>query len=400
MSGDLNGNAAFGAKNSPDSSKIAAAIKKWAAADTPCSCGCGDTVATCKCGKDCKCRKPGGSCYKAEKSAFFGQSPEQIREREYQQRLHAMYKKLQSQKGGELTEQDMAPLYEETMRHMAGEKEAAQPNSFMGGVTDWANNAIQTPMGQKALGGVASAYNSYMPQVGKKMVSHMMPSSTTEPFNDQSFQHGSFIGSQDTLHERTTTGPNGSNSTNNLSSQIQQYSPVQVTGTPLQQLGYGLSNNAMPAQTFQQGQNAFLDTKIDNDAITRSHLRATPGPDLDGNPVEDWTKRSMAGEKESAAQTFGRALAIKFAAKSPAWQREAGKNEEGGLNAKGRASYNKATGGNLKAPVTQKNPKGKARSRRASFCARMGGMKKKLTGEKTKNDPDSRINKALRKWNC
>ena len=172
MSGDLNGNAAFGAKNSPDSSKIAAAITKWAAADTPCSCGCGDTVATCKCGKDCKCRKPGGSCYKAE------------------------------------------------------------------------------------------------------------------------------------------------------------------------------------------------------------------------------------GEKESAAQTFGRALAIKFAAKSPAWQREAGKNEEGGLNAKGRASYNKATGGNLKAPVTQKNPKGKAKSRRASFCARMGGMKKKLTGEKTKNDPDSRINKALRKWNC
>lgn len=83
-----------------------------------------------------------------------------------------------------------------------------------------------------------------------------------------------------------------------------------------------------------------------------------------------------------------------------AWQRKAGKNSEGGLNAKGRASYNKATGGNLKAPVTSKKPKGKAKKRKASFCARMGGMKKKNTSKATANDPDSRINKSLRKWNC
>ena len=38
--------------------------------------------------------------------------------------------------------------------------------------------------------------------------------------------------------------------------------------------------------------------------------------------------------------------------------------------------------------------------RRASFCARMSGMKKKLTSKKTANDPDSRINKSLRAWNC
>ena len=57
-------------------------------------------------------------------------------------------------------------------------------------------------------------------------------------------------------------------------------------------------------------------------------------------------------------------------------------------------------GGTLKAPVTQKNPKGKAKSRRASFCARMCGMKKRLTSAKTANDPNSRINKSLRKWNC
>jgi len=70
------------------------------------------------------------------------------------------------------------------------------------------------------------------------------------------------------------------------------------------------------------------------------------------------------------------------------------KNPEGGLSEKGRNAYNKATGGNLKRP----QPEGG--SRRDSFCARMRGMKKKLTSEKTAKDPDSRINKSLRKWNC
>ena len=55
-------------------------------------------------------------------------------------------------------------------------------------------------------------------------------------------------------------------------------------------------------------------------------------------------------------------------AKSPAWQRKEGQNAKGGLNAKGRASYNASTGGDLKAPVKSgDNP------RRASFLARMGG---------------------------
>jgi|TARA_R110000824_G_scaffold113679_1_gene263520 hypothetical protein len=86
-------------------------------------------------------------------------------------------------------------------------------------------------------------------------------------------------------------------------------------------------------------------------------------------------------------------------AKSPAWTRKEGKNPKGGLNAKGRASYK---GGKLRPPVSrkqaQKSPKAKAR--RASFCARMTGMKKKMTGAKKRNDPNSRINKALRKWDC
>ena len=83
---------------------------------------------------------------------------------------------------------------------------------------------------------------------------------------------------------------------------------------------------------------------------------------------------------------------VKFMPKTAAWQRKEGKSESGGLNAKGRASYTKGT---LKAPSKKVgNP------RRASFCARMGGMKKKLTSAKTARDPNSRINKSLRAWNC
>lgn len=88
-------------------------------------------------------------------------------------------------------------------------------------------------------------------------------------------------------------------------------------------------------------------------------------------------------------------------AKSPAWTRKAGKNPEGGLNEAGRRSA-KAQGMNLKPPVSSEQAKKspKAASRRSSFCARMTGMKKKLTGSAAAADPNSRINKALRKWDC
>ena len=83
-------------------------------------------------------------------------------------------------------------------------------------------------------------------------------------------------------------------------------------------------------------------------------------------------------------------------AEGAAWTKKAGKNKEGGLNEKGRKSYERENpGSDLKAPSKKVgNP------RRASFCARMKGMKKKLTSKKTANDPDSRINKSLRAWNC
>jgi len=79
-----------------------------------------------------------------------------------------------------------------------------------------------------------------------------------------------------------------------------------------------------------------------------------------------------------------------------AWTRREGQNKKGGLNEKGRKSYERENpGSDLKAPSKKVgNP------RRASFCARMKGMKSKLTSKKTARDPNSRINKSLRAWNC
>jgi len=85
-----------------------------------------------------------------------------------------------------------------------------------------------------------------------------------------------------------------------------------------------------------------------------------------------------------------------FMSESAAWTNKEGKNKNGGLNEKGRKSYEAENpGSDLKAPSKKVgNP------RRKSFCARMKGMKSKLTSAKTARDPDSRINKSLRAWNC
>jgi Domain of unknown function (DUF6321) len=88
-----------------------------------------------------------------------------------------------------------------------------------------------------------------------------------------------------------------------------------------------------------------------------------------------------------------------------AWQKKSGKNKNGGLNKKGVASYRRShPGSKLQTAVTTKPSKlkkgSKAAKRRKSFCARMKGMKKSRTSAKTARDPNSRINKSLRKWHC
>ena len=148
-----------------------------------------------------------------------------------------------------------------------------------------------------------------------------------------------------------------------------------------------------------------------NEYITEMDKSQTP-------PGRDDSNNSDAGKKEYTAKVTTPGKVVKDGEKIlnkifnkkkldevAAWQRKEGKNPEGGLNQKGVDSYRRENpGSKLKTAVTTKpsklKPGSKAANRRKSFCARMSGMKKRLTSAKTANDPDSRINKSLRKWNC
>ena len=83
------------------------------------------------------------------------------------------------------------------------------------------------------------------------------------------------------------------------------------------------------------------------------------------------------------------------------WQSVNRKDKTDGLSQKAVDAYRKENpGSKLQTAVTEKKPTGKRAERRKSFCRRMTGMKKRLTSSETARDPDSRINKALRRWNC
>jgi hypothetical protein len=129
--------------------------------------------------------------------------------------------------------------------------------------------------------------------------------------------------------------------------------------------------------------------KMPNTKYTGSFIKGGPG---ENQSYKKYYGKMLTGFKEGGSTTA-------------AWTRKEGKSKSGGLNAKGVASYRAANpGSKLKTAVTTKPSKLKegstAANRRKSFCARMSGMKKRRTSAKTANDPNSRINKSLRKWNC
>jgi hypothetical protein len=142
---------------------------------------------------------------------------------------------------------------------------------------------------------------------------------------------------------------------------------------PVQELNY-----EKPSKDPNKSSNRFIGT----DELTDNYRKRTPGQTI----------------KEVVREYIEEA-------KSPAWQRKEGKRETGGLNQKGVESYRRENpGSKLKTAVTTEPSKlkkgSKSWKRRKSFCSRMKGMKAKLTSAKTARDPDSRINKSLRAWNC
>jgi hypothetical protein len=122
----------------------------------------------------------------------------------------------------------------------------------------------------------------------------------------------------------------------------------------------------------------------------KEEKKETPQKDMRDLP----TKVNLL--KTKARAMGARNPIVMIASEGAAWTKKEGKSEAGGLNEKGRKSYERENpGSDLKAPSKEVgNP------RRASFCARMRGMKEKLTSQETARDPDSRINKSLRAWNC
>ena len=143
--------------------------------------------------------------------------------------------------------------------------------------------------------------------------------------------------------------------------------------------------NCVPKSSVSEGKKEKIKIKFDPKKKIGYEVRSV-GP---GGKTTVTKRRDVPG-KENVGEA------------SAAWQRKAGKNSEGGLNAKGRASYERENpGSDLKAPVSaktaKKNPDGKAAGRRKSFCARMGGMPGPMKDE---NGKPTRKALALRKWDC
>jgi hypothetical protein len=130
------------------------------------------------------------------------------------------------------------------------------------------------------------------------------------------------------------------------------------------------------------------------DKIKKNLYKVQPIKKENGGNISCWTGYVKQGTKKKGGKTVNNCVkkVMKNGGSTPAWTRKEGKNPTGGLNAKGRASYNRANpGSNLKAPQPQGGP------RKRSFCARMSGVK----GPATKpNGEPTRKTLALRKWKC
>ena len=176
------------------------------------------------------------------------------------------------------------------------------------------------------------------------------------------------------------------------------------------QRGMKMKNGKMVPNCVPVSEELGKDNEWGRPELTQKMLAATPGQENADIPPAKIKSLKEFWMMCDTLEKYDNKLELASAQQpmeeeAPAWQRKEGKNPEGGLNRKGIASYRRANpGSKLSMAVTTKPSKlkkgSKAAKRRKSFCARMGGMKKRLTSAKTANDPDSRINKALRKWNC
>lgn len=380
--GDINGNAAMGTQNMAGGEKMAA---------QKCSCGCGDTPETCKCPPNCSCRQKGGSCYGLKKQAGGNNSalaklvgissdtvldPAEIDELEdemcsYNEKLAAigLWDRIRAKK-------------------KRGEKPAKPGDKDYPDAKSWdkvtaisekkADNSLYTPSEDvltRAFENFRATYTGDAAATANKIDSarfHVAGGTYNDPAR-----------------------PNADKLSPALPYVIDAvYRAGQEKGDPTLRKNFnGLQHELKLTRTEADQIQKNLYDKINNLSAWTTNPRLWAGVGIGAGGVlgayglkklYDRYRRPKQ-EKQSG---------------SPAWQRSEGKNEEGGLNEKGRKSYEREHGGNLKAPVTESNPSGERAKRQNSFCSRMCGMKRVNTGASTAKDPDSRINKSLRKWNC
>ena len=167
--------------------------------------------------------------------------------------------------------------------------------------------------------------------------------------------------------------------------QMPQQMPQQAPPSPLQQMApqtppQPLQPPQQPSMAVRQAfQEGGLATSLRVDPVLRQQ-------DMEFVNTRNQHMRELTGKTP-------------YAEGGGAWTRKEGKNPEGGLNAKGRASL-RAQGQDIKPPVSAKQAKTspKAAARRSSFCARSAGQAKQFP--EAARDPNSRLNLARRKWDC
>jgi len=148
---------------------------------------------------------------------------------------------------------------------------------------------------------------------------------------------------------------------------------------------------------------------------TRPVVKTTPKIERTTNPSGrttdhvEWLVTTPTGEihrhkSKTAAQAQYDSFGQQEVDEGENWSKHNNKRV-GGMSKKSVSSYRRShPGSKIQTAVTTKPSKlkkgSKAAARRKSFCARMKGMKKHRTGAKTARDPNSNINKSLRRWHC
>ena len=149
---------------------------------------------------------------------------------------------------------------------------------------------------------------------------------------------------------------------------------------------------AMGKEIDDEGGMAMSQLDTIEDAVNRLRL-VVKDPKMQ---MPGWvqSKITLACDYIDTAADYMSSKNEEYVAEGAAWTKKSGKNANGGLNEKGRKSYERENpGSDLKAPSKKVgNP------RRASFCARMKGMRKRQ--KDSNNTGEDRLSKSLRAWNC